>query len=155
MERGLVPDSLIRVGIRRLLRQRLDAEGTGDCETQIERQQAFLDELRRSPIAVNTDAANEQHYEVPAAFFETVLGPHLKYSSGWWPQGVETLDASEEAMLHLTCERAEIEDGMEVLDLGCGWGSLSLWVARHYPNCRVLARVQLKTPGGVHPQPLP
>ena len=82
---------------------------------------------------------NEQHYEVPAEFFQLVLGPRLKYSCCLWPEGVESLAAAEEAMLALTCERAEIEDGMEILDLGCGWGSLTFWLAECYPACRILA----------------
>lgn len=139
VEHGLIPDVLTRFGIRRLLRQRLQSESADSRETWSERQQKFLDELSSSPIAVNTEDANEQHYEVPASFFAAVLGPHLKYSSGWWPKGVKSLGDSEEAMLRVTGERAEIEDGMDVLDLGCGWGSLSLWIARNYPLSQVLA----------------
>jgi cyclopropane-fatty-acyl-phospholipid synthase len=83
--------------------------------------------------------ANEQHYEVPAAFFEHVLGRHLKYSCGWWGEGETELDAAEEAMLGLSCEHAEMADGLDVLDLGCGWGSLSLWLAERYPRSSVTA----------------
>jgi cyclopropane-fatty-acyl-phospholipid synthase len=101
--------------------------------------QHFLDDLRRSPIAVETRAANEQHYEVPPAFFQKVLGRRLKYSCCHWPSGVETLDAAEEAMLTLTAARSELADGMEILDLGCGWGSFTLWAAEHFPNARILA----------------
>jgi cyclopropane-fatty-acyl-phospholipid synthase len=100
---------------------------------------ALIDRLRRSPIAIHTDDPNRQHYEVPTEFFELVLGKRLKYSCCYWPEGVTTLDEAEEAMLRLTCERAQLEDGMDVLDLGCGWGSLSLWIAQHYPRSRVLA----------------
>ena len=85
------------------------------------------------------EKANEQHYELPPEFFELVLGPRLKYSSCLWPAGVETLAEAEEAMLALTCERAGVEDGMELLDLGCGWGSLTLWLAERYPSARILA----------------
>ena len=131
---GRLPDSLLRAAIRancalRLARER--RRGPGSVE-------ALAEELRRSPIAVATDSANEQHYLVPPRFFELVLGPRLKYSGCLWPDGVETLAAAEEAMLELTCERAGIEDGMEILDLGCGWGSLSLWIAERYPSARVL-----------------
>jgi cyclopropane-fatty-acyl-phospholipid synthase len=138
-ERGLVPDSVTRLGIRALLKARLDEVSTGGCEGWHARKRTFVDELRSSPVAIHTDDANAQHYEVPAAFFAAVLGPHLKYSSGLWSDGVTTLRASEEAMLKLTCEHAGIEDGMTVLDLGCGWGSLSLWIARRFPACRVLS----------------
>ncbi|MEJ2737956.1 MAG: cyclopropane-fatty-acyl-phospholipid synthase, partial [Anaerolineae bacterium] len=98
-----------------------------------------LAKLRQSPIAIHTDDPNRQHYEVPAEFFRIVLGRWMKYSCCYWPDGNTSLDEAEEAMLRLTCERARLEDGMEVLDLGCGWGSLSLWIAERYPNCRVLA----------------
>lgn len=131
-ERGLLPDRAVRWGIRRLLKGRLAEESSAD-------RSLFLDGLRRGPVALVPEKANEQHYEVPAAFFESVLGPRLKYSACHWPQGVETLAAAEEAMLVLTCERAGITDGMEILDLGCGWGSLAVWIAERYPNARVLA----------------
>jgi cyclopropane-fatty-acyl-phospholipid synthase len=99
----------------------------------------LIQKLKQSPIAIHVADANRQHYEVPAAFFQLVLGKWLKYSCCYWPQGVGTIDAAEEAMLQLTCERARLQNGMAVLDLGCGWGSLSLWIAQHYPDCRVVA----------------
>lgn len=139
-ESGLLPDFLVRFGIRRLLRQRLRDEGhRGDIEAQ---QQAFtklLHELRDSPVALQTAAANEQHYEVPTQFYLKSLGKRLKYSSCYWPEGVTGLDAAEEAMLRLTCRRAQLADGHRILELGCGWGSLCLWMAEHYPGCRVTA----------------
>lgn len=135
IESGRVPDPLLRLGIRANLRTRLARERRKDESAR----RSFVDGLRSSPIAVETRAANEQHYEVPPAFFELILGPRLKYSSCWWPEGVETLAEAESAMLELTCARAGIEDGMTILDLGCGWGSLSLWLAEHYPSSRVLA----------------
>jgi cyclopropane-fatty-acyl-phospholipid synthase len=138
LERGALPDWLVRAGIRRLLRARLRAERAHDPEAAAERLRAWIGGCDRSPIAVDTAAANAQHYEVPPAFFAKVLGRHRKYSSGLWGPGARTLDDAEAAMLALTCERAEIRDGMRVLDLGCGWGSLSLWVARHFPGCRVV-----------------
>jgi cyclopropane-fatty-acyl-phospholipid synthase len=138
-ERRLLPDVLVRAGMRRVLGARLRSERAGDEDSAERRLQAFVDEMRTEPIAVATDAANEQHYELPAAFFATVLGPWLKYSSGLWPAGVEDLAESEQRMLELTCERAGLVDGMSVLDLGCGWGSLSRWIATRYPRCRVLA----------------
>lgn len=138
-ERGLFPDWLIRVGIRRLLVARLKREQRGDVEAHRERQERFLAELRASPIAIATDQANQQHYEVPTAFFQRVLGPRLKYSCCIFPAADSTLAEAEETMLALFCKRAEIEDGMDILELGCGWGSLCLWIAETYPNCRVLA----------------
>lgn len=139
-ESGLLPDFLVRFGIRRLLWQRLRDEGRrGDIEAQ---QQAFtklLNELRNSPVALQTAAANEQHYEVPTEFYLKSLGRHLKYSSCYWPEGVTDLDAAEEAMLRLTCRRAQLADGQRILELGCGWGSLCLWMAENYPGCRVTA----------------
>src|SRR5205085_8158171 len=116
----------------RLRQERLAQTTTGGSRTLAER-------LRNGPLAVATDLANSQHYEVPAEFFETVLGPRLKYSGCLYENEHATLAQAEEAMLALTCGRAEIEDGMDVLDLGCGWGSLSLWIAEKYPECRVTA----------------
>jgi len=139
VERGKIPDVLLRWGIRRLLALRLREEGAVHEETPRAGLQNFLAELRKSPIALHPEKANEQHYEVPPEFFLHVLGKRLKYSSCYWPMGVSTLDASEEAMLALTCERAQLRDGMEILELGCGWGSLSFWMAEHYPHCQVFA----------------
>ena len=132
-ERGWVPDAGIRVGIRQLLKKRLNEE------TSFEEYQNLIDELKASAAAIETQAANDQHYEVPAAFFRLALGPHLKYSSCYWPEGVDSLAEAEEAMLKLYAQRAELEDGQTVLDLGCGWGSFSLWAAQHFPNSRFIA----------------
>jgi cyclopropane-fatty-acyl-phospholipid synthase len=139
VESGTVPDALVRFGIHRLLRRRLRDVTRVDCEAAEQANRAFRARLGASPVALVPELANQQHYEVAPAFFEEVLGPRLKYSCGLWREGVSDLAASEEAMLALTCERAEMADGMRVLDLGCGWGSLSLWLAQHYPGCRVLA----------------
>jgi cyclopropane-fatty-acyl-phospholipid synthase len=138
-EGGYLPDWLIRLGIRRMLRERLRGLERSGPEGAQESLSAFLAELRQSPVALAPERANEQHYEVSSGFFEAVLGRRSKYSCGYWPQGVTDLDSAEECMLSLTCDRAEIRDGMQVLDLGCGWGSLSLWIARTHPRCRVLA----------------
>jgi cyclopropane-fatty-acyl-phospholipid synthase len=139
-ESGLLPDLALRYGIRRLLRQRLaEAGGHGDLESQQRRYYSLLDEMKQGPIALRTEAANAQHYEVPTEFYLKSLGKHLKYSSCYWPQGVSGLDAAEEAMLRLSCARAQLEDGQQILELGCGWGSLSLWMAQQYPRCRVTA----------------
>ena len=135
LERGLLPDWVIRTTIRRLLAGRLRESEAGGAEA-VDR---FEAEMRRSPIALDTESANDQHYEIPAEFYLQVLGPHLKYSSGYWPDGANTLGASEEAMLRLYLERAELEDGQEILELGCGWGSLTLFLAEQLPNSRILA----------------
>lgn len=139
LDRGLLPDWLVRVGIRRLLSRRLQQEDQGSAEANRAHLEQYVEALRRSPVAVHVNEANAQHYEIPAAFFERVLGARLKYSCGLWKTGVTTLDAAEEAMLERTVERAGLVDGMTVMDLGCGWGSLTLWIAQRFPNCRVLA----------------
>jgi cyclopropane-fatty-acyl-phospholipid synthase len=136
-ERGLVPDVLTRHGIRRLCAQRLEQEGACDVAAADRRFRDLLDELRRSPIAIETDAANEQHYELPTRFFELCLGRRLKYSSAFYPTGNETLDEAEEAMLALYGERAGLANGQRILELGCGWGSLTLWMAERFPQARI------------------
>jgi cyclopropane-fatty-acyl-phospholipid synthase len=138
-ERGVLPDRLIRMGVRRLLAERLRQESRGDVLSRQDALRRFVAELRGSPVALATDAANRQHYEVPSEFFVRVLGPRLKYSACHFDTPETTLAAAEEAMLGLFCRRAEIADGMDILELGCGWGSLALWLAEKYPNCRVLA----------------
>jgi cyclopropane-fatty-acyl-phospholipid synthase len=138
-ERGIVPDPLTRFGIRRICAQRLHEERAGEVEAAHERFRLRLAALRESPIAIETRAANEQHYEVPPRFFELCLGKRLKYSSCYFPRGDETLDAAEERMLELYGERAELRDGLDVLELGCGWGSLTLWMAERFPNARIVA----------------
>jgi cyclopropane-fatty-acyl-phospholipid synthase len=133
-ERGVLPDAVVRAGIRRLLRQRLDEIGANDTVRAADLSSAFTATLRDAPIALLTDKANEQHYELPPAFFGAVLGRHRKYSSCWWPDGISDLDDAEAAALQATCERAELADGQQVLELGCGWGSLSLWMAERFPR---------------------
>eukprot|EP00968_Pinguiococcus_pyrenoidosus_P011210 scaffold895_cov315-Pinguiococcus_pyrenoidosus.AAC.59 len=108
------------------------------ASAKMEETRRFAEELRTYPIAVATDDANTQHYEVPAALYDCCLGPYKKYSSGYWPTPDTTFEESETAMLELYCERAQLEDGMAILDLGCGWGSVSLFVAEKYPNARVV-----------------
>jgi cyclopropane-fatty-acyl-phospholipid synthase len=135
-ERGWLPDWLIRRGIRRLRVQRLRQAGNRVCD-QRDALQKFADDLRYGPLVDNADAGDRQAYEIPAAFFQAVLGKRLKYSCGYWPEGKATLGDSEDLMLALTCERAQIADGMDILDLGCGWGSLALWMAESYPNSQV------------------
>ena len=137
VEKDLVPDSFIRIGIRKLLKQRLKDENKGNPEAQQEHFMKLIEELKQSPIAVNTADANQQHYEVPADFYTKVLGKHLKYSSGYWKEGVTDIETSERDMLELTCQRAELKDGQKVLELGCGWGSLSLFMAAKFPNSKI------------------
>jgi cyclopropane-fatty-acyl-phospholipid synthase len=139
LDTGIVPDGLVRFGIRRLLRRRLEELQEGGVEGQRQRFEQLVRTLRESPIAVETDKANEQHYELPPDFFQLALGRHLKYSCGYWDGGVDNLDDAEEAMLRVYAERARLTDGMDVLDLGCGWGSLSLWLAERYPRSSILA----------------
>jgi cyclopropane-fatty-acyl-phospholipid synthase len=137
-ERGWLPDRVIRAGIRGMLRERLREIGADD-EAARERTEAWIETLVKAPIALLPEQANAQHYAVPPAFFETVLGPWRKYSCALWEPGCRDLGQAEAAMLDATCRRAGLQDGMSVLDLGSGWGSLTRWVARHYPRCRVLA----------------
>lgn len=136
-ELGLVPDSVVRAGIRRLLESKRREIRADDVEFAADELNQFVAMMNASPIALLPDAANEQHYEIPAAFFAEVMGDHLKYSCGYWPSGVTTLTESEGAALQVTVARAGIENGMQVLDLGCGWGSLSLWIAENFPECSV------------------
>ena len=134
IEANKVPDFLLRRGIRKLLAQRLADEDKGGVEAQQAHLMALIDQLKGSPIAVNTTEANVQHYEVPTQFYQYCLGKNLKYSSGYWNEGVNDIDTSEDDMLELTCQRAELKDGQQVLELGCGWGSLSLYMAAKYPG---------------------
>ncbi len=148
LERDLVPDLLIRRGIRRLVRARLAEEDRGGPEADQAHLQALIETLRASPIAIHTDAANEQHYELPPEFFTLVLGRHLKYSCAYYrldgggdgaTQGGVDLDSAEAAMLELTCRRARLADGERILELGCGWGSLTLFMAARFPRARITA----------------
>jgi cyclopropane-fatty-acyl-phospholipid synthase len=136
-EQGHIPDALTRVGIRRLCAQRLHEEHADDLTAADTNFRRRLIDLRNSPLAIETDAANRQHYEVPTAFFQLCLGKRLKYSSCYYPIGNESLDEAEEAMLAIYCERAGLADGQRILELGCGWGSLTLWLAERYPHARV------------------
>lgn len=134
-ERGLVPDSITRAGMRRLIAERLQEQTARDAPWE---RRAWRQRLQESPMAIETQAANVQHYEVPAAFFAMHLGPRLKYSCCLYPSGRETLGQAEEAMLDAYAERAGLRDGHRVLDLGCGWGSLSLWLAQRFPSSRIV-----------------
>lgn len=137
-ERGWVPEPILRAGIRRLVASRRREISVG-CEQSTRFSDAFVAEMDASDIAPLPHLANEQHYELPPEFFSLVLGKHRKYSACWWPTGVELLDDAEATSLRVTCERAGIVDGTRILELGCGWGSLTLWMAGHYPLARITA----------------
>ncbi|REJ82022.1 MAG: class I SAM-dependent methyltransferase [Acidobacteria bacterium] len=146
-ERALVPDAAIRLGARRLCRARLRGEAAShraagpvrDGRDDAGLADPTLVALTSGPIAMAQELANQQHYEVPVEFFHQVLGPRLKYSCCLWSSGTDDLDRAESDMLELTCERASLVDGQQILELGCGWGSLTLWMARRYPNAEILA----------------
>lgn len=138
-EQGVLPDAMVRAGIRHLLRERLAEIESADAAASAEVAEGFIQSLASSPVALLTDKANEQHYELPPAFFGEVLGPHRKYSCCWWPDGTQSLEQAEATALRVTCDRAGLADGQDILELGCGWGSLSLWMAAHYPRARITA----------------
>jgi cyclopropane-fatty-acyl-phospholipid synthase len=138
-EQGVLPDAVVRAGIRRLLRERLEEISGGDAESAAEQAVAFFDEVRRAPLALVPEKANQQHYEVPAAFFGAALGPNRKYSGCWWPPGVNSLEQAEVAALTATCDRADLAHGQEILELGCGWGSLTLFMAERFPGSDITA----------------
>ncbi len=133
LEKNLLPDWLIRVGIRRLLAQRLREESAGYDRS------AYVADLKTRALAEQTQAANEQHYEVATPFYQYCLGRNLKYSACLYSTGQETLDQAEDAMLALYAERAQLADGQHILELGCGWGSLCLYNARRFPNAKITA----------------
>lgn len=137
LERGLIPDPLIRFGIRVLLKDKLVEERLYQRQQGNHRKEELIKLLKESPIAVNTREANEQHYELPTKFFQLIMGRHMKYSCGFWREGVTDLDSSEKDMLEITVSRAEISDGQNILELGCGWGSLTLFIAEKFPHCRI------------------
>ena len=138
-EKGIMPDFLIRSGIRRMQKERLLWEKSRSVSEVEAHHQNWVNEMKGSSIAYVPEKANEQHYEVPPDFFVNALGKHLKYSSGYWPEGVTNLDDSEFAMLKLSAERAEITNGDSILELGCGWGSLTLYMAENYPKSQITA----------------
>ncbi|HSR69607.1 MAG TPA: cyclopropane-fatty-acyl-phospholipid synthase family protein [Acidobacteriota bacterium] len=137
-ERGRIPDPLIRAGIRRLLKART-SQIPRDCARRRQALEEFIEANEERQIALHTDKANEQHYEVPAHFYRLVLGEHLKYSGCYWPAPDSSLNEAEAAMLEMTCRRAGLADGQDILELGCGWGSLSLWMAARFPGSSVTA----------------
>jgi cyclopropane-fatty-acyl-phospholipid synthase len=139
LQQDRLPDWLIRARIRKLLERRLATEDKGTPDAQQAHLMQLLAQLKASPIAINTQQANQQHYELPSEFFKAVLGKNLKYSSCYYDSPADTLDAAEARMLALTCERARLADGARILELGCGWGSLSLWMAAHFPHAKITA----------------
>lgn len=139
VEQGYIPDSIIRQGIRRLLKQRLQEIKADDLQAAHQLKQAFIHHMRQAPIALTPEKANQQHYEVPAAFYNTVLGSLNKYSCCYWKDDTHTLDRAEVNALELSCEHADLQNGQHILELGCGWGSLTLWMARHYPSSQITA----------------
>jgi cyclopropane-fatty-acyl-phospholipid synthase len=134
LQKNVVPDSVLRLGIKTLLKARLRRESHGSADKLDQHKSKLVEELKASPIALNTLEANEQHYEVPARFYEIVLGGWLKYSSGFWYKENKNLTQSEEDMLIISLDRADIGTNQKVLDLGCGWGSFSLYAAELYPE---------------------
>lgn len=137
LAKDILPDALIRIGIRHRLAATLAPFQKMNCEESQQHLMKHVAGLKESPVAIATDEANDQHYEMPTRFFERVLGKHMKYSSGYWDAGVTDIDESESRMLKITCERADLRNGQRILELGCGWGSLTLWMAEHYPDARI------------------
>ena len=136
-ERGLVTDFLIRAGIRNLCKKRLQQCKANDCEANAELAEKYIKESDASPMAVLTEKANQQHYEVPAEFYHYALGKNYKYSCCYYDSKNDSLDQAEDRALALTCEHANLENGLDILELGCGWGSLSLWMAKHFPKSKI------------------
>jgi len=151
LARGKVPDFLLRRGIRRLIKKRLKKQNRLSVEERFEYLNNFINQLKKQPIAVETEAANEQHYELPPQFFEKILGRNLKYSCCYWSDDLnykklkkqsdlqQRLDQAEDEMLEQTVRRAEIKNGQNILELGSGWGSLSFYMAKKFPDSRIIS----------------
>lgn len=151
LARGVVPDFILRAAIKRIIKKRKKRQEKLSTEARAEYLNSFIKKLKNEEIAVKTKAANEQHYELPPKFFEKILGRNLKYSCCYWSNNLKTkklikqkdlrerLDLAEEKMLSLTVERAEIKNGQNILDLGCGWGSLSFYIAKKFPDSRIIS----------------
>jgi cyclopropane-fatty-acyl-phospholipid synthase len=137
LAKDLLPDAVLRFGIRQRLAATLKRHRQLDAESRQAAVMRHVAGLKAAPVAISTAEANEQHYEVPTRFYQLCLGKHLKYSSGYWPELTTSFDESEAIMLRLTCERADLANGQRILELGCGWGSLSLWMAEHYPKAQI------------------
>ncbi|KAG8897548.1 hypothetical protein FRB99_008097, partial [Tulasnella sp. 403] len=146
LDRGVIPDFVVRIAIRLLLRERLREIDYGSFDANVEQKMRWIEKVRaRDVIADETEKANEQHYEVPTKFILTMVGPRAKYSSCLYPTGKETLEQAEVLMLESYCEKARLVDGLDILDLGCGWGSLSLFLAEKYPNSKITGISNSKT----------
>ncbi|EOD45244.1 putative cyclopropane-fatty-acyl-phospholipid synthase protein [Neofusicoccum parvum UCRNP2] len=139
LDGGYLPQPVIRIGIRQQLKQRIGAIASTSLEAAYARKMQYVSLLRERPIAIETSAANEQHYEVGTGVLRACLGPRMKYSCALYPKGGETLAQAEMAMLELYVQRAQLKDGMSILDLGCGWGSASLYFAEVFPNSSITA----------------
>jgi len=137
-ELGLIPESILRIAIKKLLKQRLSEIPTNP-EQRASQKANFLEELQSSPIALSTELANEQHYEVPPAFFQQIMGTYLKYSCGWFEENTSSLDEAEANMLELYIKRLDIQNNQRILDLGCGWGSFTLYAAAKFPHSTFIA----------------
>lgn len=148
---GRLPDFLLRLGVRKLVKKRDKKQSKLAVEALSAYRSNFIADLKSQPIAVETEAANEQHYELPSEFFEKILGRNLKYSCCLWQDElnykkllkshnlIEKLDQAETEMLKLTVKRAAIKNGQNILDLGSGWGSLSFYMAQKFPDSRIIA----------------
>ncbi|ORY71272.1 methyltransferase [Pseudomassariella vexata] len=145
LDSGLLPHAVIRIGIRRQLAQRLQEIQSASLAAAMDRKMSFIEALRTRPIAIETATANKQHYEVGTGVLVACLGPRMKYSSCLYPKGGETLAQAEVAMLRTYVEKAGLEDGMSVLDLGCGWGSGALFFAEVLPKSKITAFSNSKT----------
>lgn len=143
--KGMIPDFFLRKGIQNLVQKRLKEISSAHVDLLEKRRQSLIKELKLSPIAIETDLANDQHYQVPSGFFEKVLGENMKYSCAFFEKGNESLKEAESKMLKITCERAQIKDGMKILELGCGWGAITLYMAKQYPNSAITAVSNSKT----------
>ncbi len=139
LETNIVPDFVIRSGIKNFLGMKLKELDKGSVEANAEQLMDYVEALKKMPVAIQQSAANEQHYEVPTSFFQKVLGARLKYSCALWNENTTTLDQAEIEMLDLTCKRAGLVDGLDILELGCGWGSLSLFMAERYPGSKIIS----------------
>lgn len=139
VEQGFIPDTIIRKGIQRLLKERLKEIHSNNVEELLISKSRFIDDMREAPIAIMTDKANEQHYEVPSEFYELILGKHNKYSCCFWDEETQSLNQAEENALDISCLHAQLYNGQQILELGCGWGSLTLWMAQKYPQSHITA----------------
>ncbi|KAJ1036007.1 hypothetical protein NDA13_000662 [Ustilago tritici] len=147
LDRGYLPDVVLRRAIRLLNAQRIAslAKPEDDFSLHVSTKKAYIQSLKTREIAIEQEKANQQHYQVDTAFMLSCLGKRAKYSCCLYQTGRETLEEAEEAMLNSYCQKAGLVDGQELLDLGCGWGSLCLYLAERYPNCKITALSNSKT----------